>query len=298
MTLYTQVSNNRFKTWAYLGLYSLLILAIGWVASWYFDSPLILTVAAAIVIVQGWVSYYHSDAIALSVSGAVPLIREQSPRLFRIMENLSITAGLPMPHLYVIPDPALNAFATGRDAKHASIAVTQGLLERLDDNELAGVLAHELSHVGNEDIRLMSMVVVMAGLIALLSDWMLRSMWWGGGRRRDNEGGAGGYLLLIALVLAILAPIAATLIQLAISRKREFMADADGVLLTRYPEGLISALRKIGGASGPMPEASSATAHLFIANPLKGGGVAGLFATHPPIEARIQALEEGSGITA
>lgn len=298
MTLYTQVASNRRRTWFFLGVYILLILLLGGVISWYYNSVDLLLVAGVIAVVQGLVSLRYSDSIALMIAQAKPMPREQFPEVYRLVENLTITAGLPMPRLYLIQDSAINAFATGRDPNHAALAVTTGLLDRLNKNEIEGVLAHELTHVGNEDIRLMSMVMIMAGLIALVSDFFLRSVFWG--RRRDNENSSGqlGLILaVIAIVLAILAPLAATLIQLAISRKREFMADAGGVLLTRYPEGLIGALQKIAGDQEPLEVANKATAHMYFANPLKGGAVASLFATHPPIEDRINALRKGGGIT-
>ena len=298
MTLYTQVASNRAKTIFYLLVYVSLLLLVGLAASWYFDSYSILFLAGIISIVQGFVSYWFSDKVALAVSQAKPMERNQYPEVHKLMENLVITAGLPMPKLYLIDDSAMNAFATGRDARHAAIAVTTGLIERLDKNELEGVLAHELSHVGNEDIRLMSMVMVMAGLIALISDIITRTMFWGGGRHRDdNEGNSSnGIFLLIGLALAILAPIAATLIQLAISRKREFLADANAVLLTRYPEGMINALQKIGGDEEPLEAANKATAHMYFSSPLYPGAVANLFSTHPPIEQRIEALQKGTGL--
>lgn len=295
MTIYTQVAGNRSKTIFYLFLFSMITLAIGWIASWFFNSPVILVFAAVLTIGQGIAGYWFSDSIALAAAQAVPMDERQYGSVYKLVQNLTITAGLPMPQLYLINDSAMNAFATGRDAEHAAIAMTSGLINRLNENELAGVLAHELSHVGNEDIRLMSLVMIMGGLITLISDWMLRSMWWGGGRRRDND--ANGVFMLIAIVLAILAPIAATLIQLAISRKREFMADANAVLLTRYPEGLVSALRKISGDEEPLEVANKATAHMYFANPLHGKvWLASLFSTHPPIEERIAAIEAGSGL--
>ena len=299
MTLYTQVAANRTKTWLFLLVYIGLILVLGYVISLYYGSYSILEIAGVIAIVQGLVSFWFSDSIALIAARAIPLDKQAYPQVYKLVENLSITAGLTMPRLYLLQDSAMNAFATGRDAKHAAIAVTQGLLDRLKENELQGVLAHELSHVGNEDIRLSSMVMVMAGLIALTSDFFLRSMWWGGGRSRsdnnNNNDGSGPLLLIVGILLAVLAPLAATLIQLAISRRREYMADASGVLLTRYPEGLISALQKIGGDEEPLEAANRGTAHMYFANPLRGVSFAKLFDTHPPIADRIKALQQGSG---
>jgi len=299
MTLYTQVASNRRKTFLYLSFYVFLIIAIGAAVSWYYGDSAFLLIAAVISIVQGFISYYASDSIALGVSSAEPLDQKQYGDVYKIVENLSITAGLPMPRLFLIPDTAINAFATGRDPKHAAIAITEGAITRLNSNELQGVLAHELSHVGNEDIRLMSMVMVMAGLIALVSDMFLRNMWWGGDRgNRDNNNNNNGIMLIVVIAVTVLAPIAATLIQLAISRKREFMADANGVLLTRYPEGLISALQKIGADEEPLEAANRATAHMYIANPLHSHSLASLFDTLPPLEDRIAALKKGSGLQA
>ncbi|MBU6389270.1 M48 family metallopeptidase [Patescibacteria group bacterium] len=277
-------------------IYMLLTLAVGWLISWYFSSDIILIFFAILVIIQGGISYWYADSIALGLARAELLSQKQYPQVYRTVQNLTITAGLPMPRLFLINDTAMNAFATGRDPRHAALALTQGLIDKLDDNELSGVIAHEMSHVGNEDIRLMSMVMVMGGLIALLSDFFLRSLWWGGERRRDDNGNS-GLLMIIALILALLAPLAATLIQLAISRKREFMADASGVLLTRYPEGLISALTKIGGDREPLEVANKATAHMYFKNPLPEGWLSNLFSTHPPIAERIAALQKGSGLS-
>lgn len=297
MTLYTHATENRVKTWFYLFLYMTLLLGLGWLVSWYFGSPDILLIAAVIVLIQGIISYQFSDKIALLVSRARPLNHSEYAEVYEVMDNLAITAGLPRPKLYLIEDSALNAFATGKDPTHASIVVTSGLLEQLNKNELAGVLAHELSHVGNEDIRLMSMVMIMAGLIALISDLFLRNVFWG--RNRDDSSGSrsSAVLAVVAIVLALLAPLAATLMQLAISRKREFLADATGVLLTRYPEGLISALRKLEADKEPLEAANKATAHMYIKNPLPGGFLATLFSTHPSIEDRISALQKGSGMS-
>lgn len=298
MTLYTQVAHNRTKTWLFLSLYLLLLWAVAYAISSVYGDFNIFLIVAPIVMIQGIIAYWFSDKVALAASKAKPLDQKKFPEIYRLVENLSITAGLPMPRLYLIDDTAINAFATGRNAKNAAIAVTRGLTERLDKNEIQGVLAHELSHIGNEDIRLMGMVMVMAGLIALVSDIFLRSMWLGGGRRRNNNGGDGNAVMLfIAIGLAILAPIAATLIQLAISRKREYMADANGVLLTRYPEGLISALHKIGGDEESLEVANRGNAHMYFSNPLHGGmWLSNLFSTHPKVEDRVKALKKGSGL--
>ncbi|HEY1074763.1 MAG TPA: zinc metalloprotease HtpX [Patescibacteria group bacterium] len=292
--MYKQIEANKTKTVALIALFLVFITGLGWVLSYVYDNPLILWVAAAVSIVQAWVSYYYSDKVALAVSGAQKLEGNERREVQRIVENLAITAGVPMPELYIIDDTAPNAFATGRDPQHASIAVTRGLLDKLDRTELEGVLAHEMSHITNYDIRLTTVVVILVGIIALASDWFMRSLWWGGHRRRDddNQGNGSGYLMLIGIVLAILAPLAATLIQLAISRKREFLADASGALLTRYPEGLASALEKIAADKEPLEVANKATAHLYFENPLKdySGKINALFSTHPPVEERIKAL--------
>jgi heat shock protein HtpX len=239
--------------------------------------------------------YWYSDKISLALAAAKPANREDNLELFRVVENLSITAGLPMPRIYIIDDPAPNAFATGRDKEHAAVAVTSGLLGMMDKNELSGVIAHELSHIGNRDTMLMTVVVVLVGFIAIVANIFTRSMFFGGGRRRGNNNGgeAGLIIMIVGIVFTILSPIIAQLIQLAISRKREFLADADGALLTRYPEGLASALAKIEAYGHPMIHANNATAHLFISNPFgmaAGKGIAKLFMTHPPTEERIAAL--------
>lgn len=250
-----------------------------------------------IAIISSIGSYFYSDKIVLSVSGAKQIEKSDSPELFRIVENLSMGSGVPMPKVYVIDDPSPNAFATGRSPKHASIAATTGLLERLSEVELEGVIAHELSHVKNFDTRLLAITSVLVGFIALLADIFFRNLFWGGMGRRDSEDNrANAVFLVIGIVLAIIAPIIASLIQLAVSRKREFLADASGALLTRYPDGLASALEKIASDPRPLRTASNATAHLFIANPFKkksgANFLAGLFNTHPPIEERIKILRD------
>ena len=291
--LYTHQDSNIWKTWGLMGLFFSLIIGLGWFFSYFYNDVAILYVAVFIAIFMNIFSYWFSDKIVLRLHRAKPVIREEYFDLWNATENLSITAGLPMPRLYVIEDQAPNAFATGRDAEHAVVCVTTGLVAMLDKNELEGVIAHELSHIGNRDMLLSTVVVVMAGFVALLSDLFLRSRMWGGSQNRHNS--AGPPLLLMGIIFAILTPIAATLIRLAISRKREFLADASGALLTRYPEGLASALKKISSASLPMYRANNATAHLFIANPFGAKSTSGLhklFMTHPPIEERIRALTE------
>ena len=292
MSLYTQQDKNVRKTWVLMTSFLIIVIAIGWVFSQVYQSPVILYFAIVFSLVMNFVSFWYSDKIALSASGARHFKREESEELWDVVENLSITAGLPMPKIYIIKDPSPNAFATGRNKEHAAVAVTTGLLQILNRNELEGVIAHELAHIGNKDILLQTIVVVLVGFIALLSDIFLRSMFWGGGDR-DNK--VGVWLILIGIVLAILSPIIATIIQLAISRKREFLADASAALLTRYPDGLASALLKISQNSAPLKRANNATAHLFIANPFGKKGFSGLhrlFMTHPPVEERIKALRQ------
>ena len=270
----------------------ILIIAIGYFIAWYMNEPAILYIAVAFSLFMNVTAFWFSDSIALRATGAHEADSKQYLELHRILENLAITAGLPKPRLYVIDDPAPNAFAAGRDAKHAVVAVTTGLLERLDRTELEGVLAHELSHIGNRDILVMTVAVVLAGFLAILADIFLRMSFWGGGDRENKN----PIVLIAGIVAIVLAPIAAQLIQLAISRKREFLADASGALLTRYPDGLASALAKIASYGAPMKKANHATAHLFIANPFgaheAGRFVAKLFSTHPPVEERIAALTQ------
>jgi len=294
-TLYTQQDKNVRRTWFLMALFLVIVVAIGWFISWYWGSPIFLFIAIFIALAMNIGSYWYSDKISLSLAKAVPAKREDNLQLFQVVENLTITAGLPMPRIYIIPDAAPNAFATGRNKEHAAVAVTQGLLGMMDKNELSGVIAHELSHIGNRDTLLQTAVVVLVGFIAILANIFTRSMFFGGNRRGNDRGGGnlGAILAIIGIVFVILSPIVAQIIQLAISRKREFLADADGALLTRYPEGLAIALEKIQGYGRPMATANNATAHLYISNPFgakAGQGIAKLFMTHPPTEERIKIL--------
>lgn len=298
-TLYTEKESNVRRTIFLFVLFFAVIIALGWFFALVYGNDNILIFASIFSIVTAAIGYWQSDKIALSMARAQQIQKEEdSPELWHLVENLCITAGLPMPRVYITPDMQINAFATGRDPQHAAIAVTRGALTRLEKDELEGVLGHELSHVGNRDILVSTVAVVLAGIISLLGDFFLRSMFWGGmGRRRDSRDEAGGIILLAAIILSVLAPIGAMLIQFAISRRRESLADASGVLLTRYPEGLINALRKIQEDMTPMPTAKDSTAHLWIDNPFKGRSVSWwhkMFMTHPPIEERIAALEKVS----
>lgn len=272
-------------------VFLIVVIALGWLFSQVWGSPVILYVAVIFSVLMNVASYWYSDKIVIKLVGARPATDQEFPDFYNTVENLSITAGLPLPKIYVIDDPAPNAFATGRDEKHAVVAATTGLLQILDKSELEGVIAHELSHIGNRDMLVSTVAVVLVGFVAILSDLFLRSRLYGLRGRGGRSNRAGGLILILAIAAAILAPIAAALIRLAISRKREFLADASGALLTRYPEGLASALRKISQFGRPLQRASNATAHLYIANPFGGqGGISKLFMTHPPIESRITAL--------
>lgn len=294
--MYEQIASNINKTRLLMGLFIALVALLGYVfgevsgAGWSgLAFALILSAA------MSFASYYYSDRIVLAISRARPVTKDEYPYLWNTVEGLAIAAGIPAPRPYVIDDTAMNAFATGRDPEHAAIVVTTGLLSKLNRQELEGVVAHEMSHIRNRDILLASVTVVLVGVAALLSDWMMRSFWWGGSRRRRDRSGHGqaaAVVAVIALVLAVLAPVAAQLIRFAISRKREFLADADGALLTRYPPGLADALEKIAADTEPLEAANRATAHLYIVNPLKDarGRASYLYSTHPPIEERIARL--------
>lgn len=293
-TLYTQQDRNVRRTWFLMALFLVIVIAIGYFISWYWGSPIFLIIAIFIALAMNVSSYWYSDKISLSLARAVPADKNQYPDLFHVVENLSITAGLPLPRLFIIPDAAPNAFATGRDKNHAAVAVTAGLLDMMDKNELSGVVSHELSHIGNRDTLLQTVVVVLVGWIAIIAYIFSRSMFFGGNQRNNrNAGQLGAILAIVGIIFVVLSPIVAQLIQLAISRKREFLADADGALLTRYPEGLVSALEKIQAYGKPMATANNATAHLYISNPFgakASTGLAKLFMTHPPTEERIRIL--------
>lgn len=285
--MYGIIAANKRKTILLMLVFVVLVGAISYGFSLYFGDDSIVIFALSFSIIYSLISYFASARIALSMSGAKPIAKRDAPELYRTVENLAITAGLPMPEVYIIDDPAPNAFATGRDPKHSYVAVTSGLLEIMDKKELEGVLAHELSHVGNYDIRVMAITAALVSVIAIMSDMLMRMSIWGGDE--DNNSSVG---IFIAIAVAIVTPLIAMLVQLAVSRKREFLADASGAQLTRYPEGLASALRKLDAYGKPMKKASSATSHLFISNPLGKKGIASsLLSTHPPIAERIANLE-------
>jgi heat shock protein HtpX len=292
-TLYQERSSNVFRTWLMMGVFLVVVIAIGWAVSYYFNSSAILYVAIIFAVGMNFYSYWFSDKQVLSMTNARPATREEFFDFYTVTENLAITAGIPMPKLYVIADSSPNAFSTGRDEKHAVVCATTGLLSMMTRPELEGVIAHELSHIRNRDILLMTVAVCLAGFVAIVADIFLRVSFWGGVRGRSNDNsGAGVILLVFSIIAIILAPIAAQLIELAISRRREYLADASGALLTRYPEGLASALQKIEN-SGPMQRPSHATAHLFIGDPFgpkPTDWIDKLFSTHPPTALRIKAL--------
>ena len=297
--VYTEIGRNKRNTVFLITGFLVLAILLAWVFGRVYNANWLLPVVVVIASVQAFTSYYWSDKIALASSGAKRVEKKDAPELYRVVENLSIAGGLPTPRVYIIDDAAPNAFATGRDPEHAAVAVTTGLLAKLEKPELEGVIAHEMSHVGNYDIRLMAVIVVLVGVIAMLSDFFLRFSFFGGDRDNDSDSGQlGAILMLIGIVLAILSPLIASVIQLAVSRKREFLADADGALLSGYPEGLARALEKISTDPTPLRRASKATAHLYIASPLndhkgtKRGWFAGLFETHPPVEERIKRLRD------
>ena len=298
--MYEQIASNKRRSFLLVFLFLCLIFLLAWV----FDqlagmgkAGIAFAVIIAVAMTAG--SYYYSDRVVLAMSRARPVEKAEFPYLYNVVEGLALAAGIPAPKCYVIDDTAPNAFATGRNPENSVIVVTTGLLQKMNRLELEGVVAHEMSHIKNYDILLQTLTVVMVGVVALLSDWLRRSFWWGGPRRRSDDrgrggGGAAGFVVALGLILALLSPLIAQLIRLAVSRRREFLADASGALLTRYPAGLASALKKIAADKEPLEAANKATAHLYIVNPLKdiGGAVNRLFSTHPPIEERIAALEK------
>jgi len=296
--LYTHAESNMRKTWLLMTSFLIFVIFLGWIFSYLLEDQIYLIIAVFLAFFQSFFSYWYSDKIILAMTKAKPIEKNDHPQLYRIVENLCIAAGLPLPKIYIIDEAQPNAFATGRNKNHAVVAVTRGLLEKLEKTELEGVISHELAHIGNKDMLLQTVVVILVGIIAMLSNFFLRISYWGGRRDEKERGSIGAVLMFLGIIAAILAPLAATLIQLAISRKREFLADATGALLTRYPEGLVRALEKIASDPNPLRVASNSTAHLFIANPFRGkqalGWLAKLFMTHPPIQERIKALREMS----
>ncbi|MEI7620450.1 MAG: M48 family metallopeptidase [Candidatus Falkowbacteria bacterium] len=298
MTLYNNVASNKRKTWLLLVGFSIFIIIVAFIFSTAMNQPAILYAVVIFSIVSSFVSYWWSDKIVLAMSNAHEVVHDSNKELFHIVENLCITAGLPVPKIYLIDDSAPNAFATGRDPEHAVIAVTSGLLEKLEKNELEGVIAHELSHIGNRDILLATIVTVLVGIVVLLADWFMRWSFFGGRRNNDEKGGGeiAAVITILAIVLSILAPFFAYMMQFSISRKREFMADSNAALLTRYPEGLARALEKISADTEPLEVANRATAHLYFSSPFKGreskkiSWLTKMFMTHPPVEERVRAL--------
>ena len=293
--MYSQIDSNKRKTIVLMAMFIIVIIALGYLFNYYYgdQSYGILIIAVIIAIVMSLTSYFSGDKIALATAGAKQIDKEANLYVYRMVENLCITAGTPTPKVHIIEDSAINAFATGRDPEHASIAITQGAIDKLTNEELEGVIAHELSHIKNYDIRLMMVVIVCVGIITLLADFFIRMRFYGGGKSKGNNK-AGGIIILVGIILAILSPLFAKLIQLAISRKREYLADASGAMLTRFPEGLANALEKIKAQAQPLKKANHATAHLYIASPWANTKKSWLHltATHPPIDDRINKLRQ------
>jgi len=294
-TLYTQKDSNIRKTFFLISVFLVLIIAIGFLFSEIIGNSYILYFAIIFSIGTSFFSYWYSDKVVLGLTRAKEIAKKDNPELYRLVENLCIASGLPLPKIFILPETQPNAFATGRNEKHAVIAVTHGLLQKLEKSELEGVIAHELSHIKNKDMLIQTMVVVLCGVIAMVSHFFLRFGLYGGFSNRGNSKNNNPALLILGLLAAILAPIAAVLLKLAISRKREFLADNSAALLTRYPDGLIRALSKISEDQSPMRKPNNSTAHLFISSPFKGkerkSWFFKMFLTHPPINERIQALQ-------
>lgn len=299
--IHQQINQNKFKSLVIIAGFISFVSFLSWIMSQAFDFGLgFVGIALIMSGLMSLGSYYFSDKMILTMSGARPATRERDFDFYTVTENLTMAARMPMPKLYVIEDSSINAFATGRDPEHGVVVASRGILDRLDRTEIEGVIAHELSHIRNYDIRVMALVTILVGVVTLLADWFMRMAWWGGGRRNDRDsGGSGAFFMVAGLVLALLSPFIATLIKLAVSRSREYLADASAVSLTKYPDGLARALEKISMDKEPLEAANKATAHLYISNPLKNlkkgssvGMFASLFSTHPPIEERIKRLRE------
>jgi heat shock protein HtpX len=287
--MYSEISANKRKTWLIMVLFVVIIGGLGWIAGKMYGTPSFLYIALIVGGVYALIEYFAAAKLALAMNGAKEIQKKDEPRLYRTVENLSIATGMPMPKVYIINDPAPNAFATGRDPNHAVVCATTGLLDMMTDSELEGVMAHELGHVKNYDIRVMMIVFGLVSAIGLIADIIMHMMWFGGG---DDDESPNPIFIVLGIVAAILAPFIALMVQMAVSRRREYLADSTSVLTTRYPDGLISALEKIGQYGRPMKKQNTATAHLFFANPLKGNSIAKLFSTHPPIEDRIARLSD------
>ncbi len=286
--MYSAIQANKRNTIIIMFGFFVLVSGLGWLFSQIYGSPTILYGTLIGVTIYTIFQYFAAARLAVAANGAHEIQKKDNPRFWRIVENLSITDGLPMPRVYIIDDPAPNAFATGRDPQHALVCATTGILDIMDDSELESVMAHELGHVQNYDIRVMMIVFGLASAIGLLADFFLRMLWFGGNDRRETP----PIFYVFGIVAAILAPIVATLVQLAVSRQREYLADATSAKTTRYPDGLISALQKLELYGKPMKRQNSSTAHLFFANPLKKGALTSLFSTHPPIKDRIARLQD------
>jgi heat shock protein HtpX len=285
--MYSEIAANKRKTWLIIAAFAILIGLLGWIASKLYGQPYFTYAALFGAAVYALIQYFAAAKLALAVNGAQEVTKKEAPRLYRIVENLAITTGMPMPKVYVINDPAMNAFATGRDPNHAVVAATTGLLDVLDDTELEAVMAHELGHVKNYDIRVMMIVFGLVSAIGFIADMLTHFLWF-----NDDSDSPNPIFLALAILAGILAPFIAMLIQLAVSRRREYLADSTGAMTTRYPEGLARALEKISEHGSTMRRQSTSTAHLFFASPLKGKSLAKLFSTHPPIEDRIKRLRE------
>ena len=288
--MYKQIAENKRRTVVIIAVFVVMIGAIAALFAWFYNDPWVAAWSIVAAIIYAVIQYFAAGSLAMAVTGAKEITKKDNPRFYNIVENLSITTGLPMPKVYVIDDKAPNAFATGRDPKHAAVAATTGLIDIMDDKELTAVMAHEMSHVKNYDIRVSMIVFGLVCVVGLVSDLAFRMMFYGN-RRRDNEGSPVGYVLII--IVAILSPLMASIAQMAVSRQREYLADTSAVHITRYPEGMIAALKKLQAHSQPMKSQNIATEAMYINNPLKKGFFNNLFSSHPPIEKRIERLEHG-----